>query len=342
MSVVAPAVSADGWTVFGVDPSSLLFNRVLAVEPADNAALRYWLSHVYIAGEPSLGATFPAIMQAGIPSVVFRDTIEASWGAEEFLFDGMTDHEYRNVFHEILTPPGGILRGCLAANGRWIAAVELFRMDACAPFLSSDMSFVRLVAPAMGRVLNAAFDYEYALNAAVDTPNGPGVIVLGPEGAVQFATTGAESLIALLGEGVWSLGLPVAIQSAVGRMRAEPSARFERVVLCQTAAGCIRVEASAGVEDGTVAVVMTPELPARMPQIPTVWPLTAREREVVGLLIRGMTNRQIASSLVLSENTVESHLAHAYEKLGVHNRGEVLARFFQEVYLEGILPTSLT
>jgi len=63
---------------------------------------------------------------------------------------------------------------------------------------------------------------------------------------------------------------------------------------------------------------------------------------VLALLVRGLKNRQIAASLVLSENTVESHLAHAYEKLGVHNRGELLARLFQEVYLEGVLPCSLT
>ncbi len=36
---------------------------------------------------------------------------------------------------------------------------------------------------------------------------------------------------------------------------------------------------------------------------------------------------QIAAALVVSENTVESHCAHVYEKLGVHNRRELLALF---------------
>lgn len=51
--------------------------------------------------------------------------------------------------------------------------------------------------------------------------------------------------------------------------------------------------------------------------------LTAREREVSALVAAGQTNRQIAASLVLSEKTVESHLAHIFTKLGVGSRAAV-------------------
>ena len=37
----------------------------------------------------------------------------------------------------------------------------------------------------------------------------------------------------------------------------------------------------------------------------------------------GRTNRQISSELYLSVNTVETHLAHAYRKLGIRRRGEL-------------------
>jgi DNA-binding CsgD family transcriptional regulator len=50
----------------------------------------------------------------------------------------------------------------------------------------------------------------------------------------------------------------------------------------------------------------------------------------VELLVRGLTNRQIAAALSVSENTVEYHLRHAYGKFGVRGRTQVLARFFQE------------
>jgi DNA-binding CsgD family transcriptional regulator len=51
-------------------------------------------------------------------------------------------------------------------------------------------------------------------------------------------------------------------------------------------------------------------------------PLTAREREILARLAGGRTNRQIAAELVLSERTVETHVANVLGKLGVANRSE--------------------
>ena len=53
--------------------------------------------------------------------------------------------------------------------------------------------------------------------------------------------------------------------------------------------------------------------------------LTAREREVVDVALRGMSNSAIADELSLSERTVEAHLAAAYRKLGVRSRGELIS-----------------
>jgi len=48
--------------------------------------------------------------------------------------------------------------------------------------------------------------------------------------------------------------------------------------------------------------------------------LTAREREILSLLSEGMTSRQIASQLVISERTVNTHIGNIYRKLHVNNR----------------------
>jgi DNA-binding CsgD family transcriptional regulator len=52
------------------------------------------------------------------------------------------------------------------------------------------------------------------------------------------------------------------------------------------------------------------------------WPggLTSREVEVLRLLVRGLSNREIAEQLVISPKTAGSHVEHIYSKIGVSNR----------------------
>jgi DNA-binding NarL/FixJ family response regulator len=54
-------------------------------------------------------------------------------------------------------------------------------------------------------------------------------------------------------------------------------------------------------------------------------PLSAREREVVELVARGTSNREIARELFISEATVKTHLTHLYAKLGVKDRAAAVA-----------------
>ena len=53
--------------------------------------------------------------------------------------------------------------------------------------------------------------------------------------------------------------------------------------------------------------------------------LSGREREVLQLLVLGLTQRQIAARLVLSEKTVGTHIQHVLTKLDVHRRGDAVA-----------------
>ena len=58
----------------------------------------------------------------------------------------------------------------------------------------------------------------------------------------------------------------------------------------------------------------------RSPQSPGNEPLSAREREVLALVAKGTSNREIARELFISEATVKTHLTHLYGKLGVKDR----------------------
>lgn len=57
--------------------------------------------------------------------------------------------------------------------------------------------------------------------------------------------------------------------------------------------------------------------------------LTARECDVLALVARGMTNRQVAEELVVSEHTVARHLSNIYTKLGVSSRTAATAYAFE-------------
>jgi two-component system, NarL family, response regulator DevR len=53
--------------------------------------------------------------------------------------------------------------------------------------------------------------------------------------------------------------------------------------------------------------------------------LTEREREVLALVARGYTNKQIADTLYVSEKTARNHVSHILEKLGMSRRSEAAA-----------------
>jgi DNA-binding NarL/FixJ family response regulator len=53
--------------------------------------------------------------------------------------------------------------------------------------------------------------------------------------------------------------------------------------------------------------------------------LSARETEILGLIAQGLSNKQAAAELFLSEATVKTHLVHIFEKLGVDSRTAAVA-----------------
>jgi ATP/maltotriose-dependent transcriptional regulator MalT len=63
--------------------------------------------------------------------------------------------------------------------------------------------------------------------------------------------------------------------------------------------------------------------------------LTAREREILGLMAAGKTNPQIAAQLIIGAGTVKTHTLNIYRKLDVANRTQAIVRA-QEL---GLLPT---
>ena len=51
------------------------------------------------------------------------------------------------------------------------------------------------------------------------------------------------------------------------------------------------------------------------------------EREIMQLIADGMSNRQIAARLVISEKTVKNHICSIYQRLGAHGRTQAISRW---------------
>jgi DNA-binding NarL/FixJ family response regulator len=86
-----------------------------------------------------------------------------------------------------------------------------------------------------------------------------------------------------------------------------------------------RVRHSCTSETSTACGCGSPGKPGRRRAAATLGAesLTAREQEVVALAVEGLTAKAIGQRLHIGERTVETHLAHAYAKLGVRSRWEL-------------------
>jgi DNA-binding NarL/FixJ family response regulator len=63
--------------------------------------------------------------------------------------------------------------------------------------------------------------------------------------------------------------------------------------------------------------------------------LTSREREVAGLVGRGLTNKQIAIVLVVEKRTVETHIGNILAKLGYSSRAQLIALAIERGLVSG-------
>jgi DNA-binding NarL/FixJ family response regulator len=70
--------------------------------------------------------------------------------------------------------------------------------------------------------------------------------------------------------------------------------------------------------------------------------LSPREREVYDLLVRDLTNREIAKMLFIEESTVKVHTHHIYEKLGVRSRRALIVQAMLEQSPQATSATSMS
>lgn len=333
LSVLDRVVPSDGGRIFAVDPATLLIKRLLGASDDDEAAREEWLREVYLNTPEVEFGQFPWLMRAGISVVALQERPETSWGYPASLRNRLPAAAWRETYHRYASPPGGCLLVSLRDGGQWVATLGLHRRQAGASYRVGEVELLRRLAPTLGRAFGAALRRDAAQCAAVGLPSAAGLLVLDARNRLTFSTPGAERWCDALGDVQRrpGLALPAAVWSVVRAARASVG-QSSVSIETQSTSGPLRVEATLGTQPGSVAVVLSTPPRPRPPTVPDSWPLTPAERDVVAQLVGGLTNRQIADRLCVSENTVQTHLRRVYDKLDVHSRGELVARYFREAF----------
>ncbi|MDX1449552.1 MAG: helix-turn-helix transcriptional regulator, partial [Acidimicrobiia bacterium] len=102
----------------------------------------------------------------------------------------------------------------------------------------------------------------------------------------------------------------------------------------------LHASVSKGLDDAIGIVIERPRPVLLASAIATAHGLTAREAEVVSLVMQGLSTRQIAVELGISEYTVQDHLKSVFGKVGVATRGELTFELFIRHYLPPTLADS--
>ena len=238
-------------------------------------------------------------------------------------------------------------------GGLW-GVMDLSRRAGAPDFAPREVRLLKRVAPHVGAGLKAA---ALRLRATTvpggpDVPDVPGVLTLDRGGRVLSHTPAARRWLEDLQDlsAAWRENdTPVPLRMVAGALRRALSPEGDRdlnlvprVRMRGRSGRWIALygsltESSSGLPGETVIVIE----PAKAEEVAwlntAAYGLSPREEEAVKLVARGLSTRQIAATLFVSEHTVQRHLQNAFEKVGVKSRRELIKRLFFENLLPGML-----
>ncbi|WP_127819609.1 response regulator transcription factor [Microbacterium sp. CPCC 204701] len=224
-------------------------------------------------------------------------------------------------------------------SGAW-GHISLFRGDDDPAFGVDEIEFLSAVAPAFTRGFRTGLLAQLG-RADAAPQSGPAVIVFDAHDRIVQSTPGAQAHLALM-RSVAGMGDPLtSVQALVSGARRFARGETERMpqIRVRTNDGVwVVLRASplggAGERAGDVVVTIEEARPQEVIDlVAAAFELTAREREVVAIVLRGAGTREIAAELHLSPYTVQDHLKSIFDKAGVASRRELVARVYFDQYV---------
>ena len=224
--------------------------------------------------------------------------------------------ELRAVFRD-----GEALWGCLAIHRR------------NSDFEPHEAELIAALGPLLAHGIRRAI-LRTAVIHQIDT-EAAGLILLAADDSLDSITpTACRWLSELEDATAASTPVPLIVTSVAHRARATVSGVTDELASSRVprrGGGWLRIDASLLDADpgGRVAIILRPARePEVAPLIVAAYGLSAREREVTGLVLQGRSTEQIAQHMHVSAYTVQDHLKAIFDKVGVRSRRELVAELF--------------
>ncbi|MDZ7728095.1 MAG: helix-turn-helix transcriptional regulator [Dehalococcoidia bacterium] len=231
---------------------------------------------------------------------------------------------YQKLYSGLGTPDE--LRVAFVAGTSCLAVGVFLRPAGMGPYAGDELTAVRHLRPLATNALRRALGRIH--DAANRRP--PTVVMLDGSGAITGMSTGARQMLDDLRGDIDAGELPAIVAAAATK------ARWSRAAVNLTT----RVQGRSGEwlrlhvtpmegEAGPVAMTIEPARPDDLVRVLLEsYGLTQRETEIVLLLARGLSTKEIAAELIISAHTVRDYVKSIYDKAGVNSRGELVARLF--------------
>jgi DNA-binding CsgD family transcriptional regulator len=236
--------------------------------------------------------------------------------------------------------PAGVgdeLRAAVAdEHGCW-ASFEALRGSDDPMFEAQDAQLMREAARILARRLRQV---SVGAGAADGVDAGQtGVLLMDEDLRPRGFTQAAKDWFALLNarERAEHTPLPTHVYAAVGRLLAAEAGEDPRRpprVRVRTSDGRWAIVEAARMEGAANAIAVTVHGATAedvLGLVARAHGLSARERELVALVLEGLDTRQLAERMFISRYTVQDHLKSVFEKLGVHSRRELVSGMFGQV-----------
>jgi DNA-binding CsgD family transcriptional regulator len=323
------------------DPSSGLITNSVAEGLGGLQEARLFFEHIYLEMDDTYG----------------YDETSQKWREPVRLLSEATGGQLeRSLRYREQTSPLGLgfeMGGaCMAGRELW-GGIVLIRERGDPDFEARELGLLRRIVPHLGAGLRASALVSQATHAEPND-DGPGILVLDHHWRVIEYTPAARRYLEDLGDlgPDWQEGgsLPEAVWMVMGALQKALRPQTDRDA---RTVPCLSVKARSGrwltlqgalteARPGNPSqnmIVIEPTGPRRIAWLKAAaYGLSPREREIVDLVLRGASRKQIAATLFISEYTVQDHLSNIFDKVGVRGREALIKRLFLDNLYPRMIP----